>query len=408
MNFSNKCVDFVQKSLWSCGLTFWLSSGAFGQSPLAEAQDKVQPAVSSPVEAASPPSHVAVLGDSLATGAATHPALAFDAKVLWDIFDGRLGVIPRASDIPAGGPWNLSDPLPAPIRLWPSKREYFGGPDWVFRNMMQSVARTYLDTEEYSWGYLVTSGLGIPPSQLLIAAENGARVEAIPRQLDRVLDATGGELPAKILLMYTGNDLCGPTAAEATSAKEYGAHLQKGFGYLLRNGKASKAGTDVYLLSHLGVLQLLYAEPILAKKIRAFGSESTCGELRAHSFLPKDPTTYDPGLPPHAWWFGMMMPPNPAAYCPTLFGAHGSQKEKEEILSSLANRIRDYREIEGLEIARAMDIAAKAGLAVRFHYVTGTADLKFSGEDIAQDCFHLAPSGQAKVARAVLRQMGVM
>lgn len=351
---------------------------------------------------------VAVLGDSLATGAATHPALAFDAKVLWDVLDGRFGVAPKAADIPTVGPWTFSDPLEEPTRLWPGVREYFGGPDWVFRNALHSVARSYLDTEEYSWGYLVARGLSVPAKQLLIAAENGARVETIPRQIDRVLDATGGTLPARILMLFTGNDLCGPSLDHTTTPEDYGVALARGFSYLLRNGKSRPDGTDVYLLSHLGILQLLYEPSILSKSVRAFGTTLTCGDLRQQGYLPKDPTAYDPGLPSDAWWFAMLMPPNPAAYCPTLFGVQGNDAAREEHINALANRIRAYRDVEARELARAMDLAAKAPGPIRFHHVLGTADLQFQGEDIAQDCFHLSPLGQAKVARTVLKHMGSM
>jgi hypothetical protein len=349
---------------------------------------------------------VAVLGDSLATGAATHPAMAFDAKVLWDIFDGRLGTSPKLEDLPGDGPWSRSDPLEEPQRLWPSVREYFGGPDWVFRNMMQTIARSYLDTEEYSWGYLVARGLEVPSKNLLIAAENGARMEAMPRQIDRVLDKMAGGLPDRILMMFTGNDLCGPTVDQTTSAEDYEAAIRNGFAYLLRNGKPASQGTDVYLLSHLGILQLLYEESIVAKPVRAFGTTLTCGALRQQGYAPKDPTTYDPGLPRDAWWFPMFMPPNPAAYCPTLFGYQGRAETREELTNTLANRIRAYREGEARVIAEMSTKAQKDGVAVRFHHIKETADLRFVGDDIAQDCFHLSPGGQGKVASAVLKEMG--
>jgi hypothetical protein len=350
---------------------------------------------------------MAVLGDSLATGAATHPAMAFDAKVLWDIFDGRLGIAPKLEDLPPGGPWIRPEPLDEPQRLWPSVREFFGGPDWVFRNMMQTIARTYLDTEEYSWGYMVARGLGLPAKNLMIAAENGARMEAMPRQIDRVLDATAGGMPDRILMMFTGNDLCGPNIDQITSAADYESALKNGFAYLLRNGKPSARGTDVYLLSHLGILQLLYEESIVAKPVRAFGAELTCGALRQQGYVPKDPTAYDSGLPVDAWWFGMVMPPNPAAYCPTLFGFQSRSETREELTNTLANRIRSYRESESRAIQGASEQAQKSGTSVRFHHVTATADLRFVGEDIGQDCFHLSPKGQGKVAGAVLKEMGV-
>lgn len=343
---------------------------------------------------------IAILGDSLATGAATHPALAFDGKALWNVFSGVQSVRPVRTDLPEDLGFLLAEPLAAPRRLWPTSREFFGGPDWVYRNALQTVSRAYLDTEEYSWGYLAARGLGIAPEGILIAAENGARVENMPRHVDRVLAVNDGALPERMLVMYTGNDLCGMTLGQVTTPDDFESALNTGFTYMLRNGRPAAGGTDVYLLSYLGILQLLHDEAILGKSISAFGVATTCRELRASGYRSKDPA-YDPNLPPEAWYFGAVMPPNPAAFCPTLFGNVG--EDREETVSVLANRIREFREREVRAVDSARRRAEEAGVSVRFHHVTSTADLIFSGPDIAQDCFHLSPLGQAKVARAVLQ-----
>lgn len=342
----------------------------------------------------------AILGDSLATGAATHPALAFDGKALWEVFSGATPVRPTRLDLPQDLGFLLADPLSPPRRLWPTTREFFGGPDWVYRNALQTVSRAYLDTEEYSWGYLTARGLGVAPDRILVAAENGARVEVMPRHVDRVLEANGGVLPDVVLVLYTGNDLCGLTLDQVTPADEFEAGLSNGFSYLVRNGLTGERGTDVYLLSYLGILQLLHDQAILGKSVRAFGGEMSCKELRESGYRPRDPA-YDPKLPPEAWYFGVVMPPNPAAFCPTLFGGGGD--DREETVSVLANRIREYREREVRVVEAARREAASSQANIRFHHIGATADLVFGAADIAEDCFHLSPSGQAKVARAVLQ-----
>ncbi len=346
---------------------------------------------------------LAVLGDSLSTGAATNPALAVDAKVLWSVFNGQTSVAPLAAAFPADfQAYGLKDPLPAPVRLWPAAREFFGGPDWVYRNALQILSRAYLDTEEYSWGYMVAAGLGIPAERLLLAGEDGARVVALPRHVDRLLDARAGVLPEKTMIMYTGNDLCGQSMAETTTALDFGIELERGLLYMLRNGQVPAGGADVYLLSNLGILQLLRSESILSKPVRAFGGGMTCRELHAQGFRAKDPN-YDPGLPPEAWYFSMFMPPNPLAYCSTLFGGFGPGRDA--IVSALANRIRDYRERQARAVRRLNEEAKLADKPVRFHMIDATADVTFVGEDIGEDCFHLSVAGQAKVARAVLSQL---
>jgi hypothetical protein len=339
---------------------------------------------------------VAILGDSLSTGAGSHPALEFDSQSLWKVFTNETSIAPQISDIPEPERFGLEDDFSPPVRLWPSRREFRGGFDWVFRNLMSALSQRYLNTEEYSWGYLVGRALGVPSSKILIAAQDGARTMAIPRQIDRVLSATGGVYPAKIFLFFTGNDLCGPTLSMVTRKDDYGEQLKSGLEYLYRNGRPAAGGTEIHLVGFLGILQLLHADTILDQPVRAFGEMTTCRELRKKNYTPEEPKL-NPDLPPEAWYFSMVMPPNPSAYCPTLFG-RGIGGSKENI-GDLANRIRDFREIQK---NMPKQFADRGDSGFRLHYVETTTKLVFSGKDVAGDCFHLNAHGQSRVAATVL------
>ncbi len=372
-------------------------------------------AAADPAAAPRPGVTMATIGDSLSTGAVTHPALAFDGRVLWDIFNGSVTVSAKVADLPNGFNNGLVDPLPAPQRLWPTSREFFGGPDWIWRNALQSISRSYLDTVEYSWGYLLALRLGVPPAQLAIGGEDGARVERMSRHIDRVLEANGGVLPPRLVIFYTGNDLCGASMAEVTSAEDYGQDVERGLRYLLRNAKAAPGGSDIYLAAHMNILQLLTSESILAKKVRAFGGESTCRDLRQRGFRPTaeqaealrtKPVSGDAANSPEAWYFSLVMPPSPAGFCTTLFSP-GEGRAHEEEVHALANRIRSFREQQVQALQRVTTAqTAKAGEvgapALRLHFLEETGRVKFLGEDIGQDCFHLSILGQAKVAEAML------
>jgi hypothetical protein len=360
-----------------------------------------------------PESRLAILGDSLSTGAATHPALVFDTERLWAVFQDQTLVAPKRSDIPSADRFQLPETLAAPQRLWPSPREYSGSFEWVLRNSLQSLSRRFLDTAQYSWGYLAAAGLGIEPANVLIAAEDGARTAQIPRHIDRVLEANDGRLPERILLFYSGNDLCAPAVNFVPNAEEYAADLSAGIEYIMRvaSSGGTPRGTDVYVVGFLGVLQLLHSPDILNKKVFAFGETVTCKELRDHGYGPGR-ESYRPQLPVTAWYFGELMPPNPAAFCPTLFGRGTVGGEtQEQLVSTLANRIRDFREEQRKQVdaanLRLSASAEKFGQvsSLRFHYVDATTALTFTGDDIAGDCFHLSTGGQAKVADAVLSQM---
>ena len=194
-----------------------------------------------------------------------------------------------------------------------------------------------------------------------------------------------------------------------TSAADYAATLERGLRYLARNGRVSGGGTDVYVLGQLGVLQLLSNDSILDKKVAAFGGETTCRALREQHFLPtaeqqkviQERSSILAENQKAAWYFSMLMPPNPVGYCATLMGGL-SGKEREAEISTVANHLRDYREQTAKVVEQLNAKMSAEQVAIRFHYVASTAQLGFDAADIAEDCFHLSPSGHTKIARAVL------
>ena len=354
---------------------------------------------------------LAILGDSLSTGAATHPALQFDGQVLWDVFTGKISVQPTTAALPSDLAAGLPEPPPAPLRMWPGVREFFGGPDWVWRNALQAISRSYLDTAQYSWGYQTGLGLRLSPNDIAIVGEDGARVANIPRHVDRLLAFTEGSLPQRVAVFYTGNDLCGSNINEITAPADFASGLERGLLYLLRNGKAPEQGTDVYVFGYMGILQLLTSESILAKKVHAFASETTCKDLRAANFLPNAEqqkamqarAQSRTGQDAVAWYFSLLMPPNPAGFCGTLFaGGVGREREREAEINTLANHIRSYREHTAQVVERLNVRAEVEKSKVRFHYIDATTKLTFTGDDVGEDCFHLSIAGHTKIARAAI------
>lgn len=348
--------------------------------------------LSSPVSAET----IAILGDSLSTGAGTHPELTFSTADLWRVFNGLEDISPNLQHIGVAAEWNIND-LALPVTVWPSMREFDGGLGWVFKHTMVGLSRVYLNTEQYSWGYLAAKARGLEASQILLAAENGARSRNINRQYDSVLAELGGKRPDHLFIFFTGNDLCGPSLDFVINAAEYEDILKNAFSYIERNGEDSSSGqTQVHVMGFLGIMQLIQSPSIQNHMVQAYGEEVSCRDLRKRGFAaPEDQeTAADLGL------FAMMMPPNPAALCPTLFSDSVSS---DETRATIANRIRDFRTKQQQLVASFNERAKKRGLSgLKFHFVDQTAQVIFEGEDIAHDCFHLSVSGQTKIARAVL------
>lgn len=342
---------------------------------------------------------IAILGDSTSTGAATHPALVFDSVALWSILRGETSV---EADVHGESlrRYNILERPAMPTVLRRSSREFYDSAEWVFLNFLSILSQRYLNTEQYSWGYLVGSSLGLAPQDIWIGAENGARVEQLLDQTDRLLTAHQGVLPNKIFIFFSGNDLCAQRPDLTTSPEMYGGQLQTALDYLRRNGKPAAAGTKVYILGFMGILQLLTQPTILDKEVKAFGKAQSCRQLREGGYEPDLESLQRGGATPEAVLFARLLPPNPARMCPTLFAPAQAVKGH---LEEFGNKIRSYRKRSVDVVTNQNKLAANSGFS--FHYISATEALNFSPEQIAGDCFHLSLSGQSAVADAVLKEL---
>ena len=371
------------------------------------------------------PSHqsMAIIGDSISTGGGSHPEIAFDFKKIWRILLGEVDVHSRQrvpDQVHRFVPISSLDQRPQ--ILWPSSREYRGAGNWLTWNLLRALSGQYLNSEELSWGYLLGRKLGVAGHGIYIAANNGARVRDIPDQIDRILKATDGVVPPVVMVFFTGNDLCGPSWSAVTSSSDFGSQLQRGLTYLTRYGKPHPGGSNVLVLSYLGVTQILTKPSILQKPLTAFGEETTCKELRFRSYRPKDLQKALSGAPPASIYFSNILPPNPAISCPTVNGLHAfaydevgpftgfGKKDRSQIIqgqvnktvdkyvAELSTKIRSYQSTSA-QVVRNLESQRINGF--RFFYVPQTAEIELIADDIGQDCFHLSRLGQLKVAKAV-------
>jgi lysophospholipase L1-like esterase len=353
---------------------------------------------------------VAILGDSLSTGAGTHPNLEFDSRVLWNVFNGTTDmavttalVPPDFQDVTAG--------LIAPQRLGPSTRENDGGSGWIWHNVIQVMSARALETPTLSYGYLLGRKLGFPANEILLAGENGTTSKHSWLHAARVVEARGRELPTKIVIFYTGNDLCTQSIEEIIEGKDYGQELLKSMKYLTLNGHSDPKGTQIYIPGFLPVTSFLHEPSILSHKIRLHGEEVTCQEARTRMFGPKivDPKVLaaapkEPEVEPEFALFRAVMPPNPVLLCPTFFGPG---REDSAHQSQLANRVRSFREWQRKAVAEFNEWRGLKfpGNNISAVYVEETEAIKFDGQDVAGDCFHLSARGHAKIANAMFTKI---
>jgi hypothetical protein len=355
---------------------------------------------------------LAILGDSSSTGAAAHPKLEFDSKVLWDVFNGAIDLRVDPSLVPADFQASVGS-LEPPTRVGPSTRENDGGSGWIWHNFSQKISAMTLESHQLSYGYLAGRKLGIPARDILIGGENGTTSRHAWIHAARLVGARNRDLPSKVVFFYTGNDLCAQSFDDVIAASDYGDELLKGMKYLVLNGHADARGTKIFIPGFLPVTTLLHEPTILEHKIKLHGEIVSCKEARDRLFGPKlDQTKPVPATKvesdlmsdPRFQVFSAFMPPSPVLLCPTLFGKMAEDSVRQSLL---ANRVRGFRDaqkkaVDDFNQWRGLKFPAKAFEAV---YIGVTETIKFEGSDVAGDCFHLSAAGQGKVASAMLTEL---
>lgn len=342
---------------------------------------------------------LAILGDSISTGAAANPMVQFDSRSIWAVFNDNRG-FELTPDFFPDQFRQLSKDLDRPFRAVPSSRENDGGSGWLWLNTIQAIMGKTLEEHRLSYGYLMGRSLGMRGQDILLAGENGARAQRAWLHASRLIGARKKDLPSKIVMLYSGNDLCAQSYDEISSAEAYGESLLRGMQYLVLNGHVSPRGTRIYLPAFLPVTTLVHEPSILERKIMLHGEETTCREAREKLFSPKsakDNESEDPLFQ----IFSSMIPPSPVLLCPTLFAPAAQDSARQAML---ANRIRSYREAQRKAVQDFNDWRGKKHPAKSFEaiYLAGTEQIRFDGADVAGDCFHLSAQGQGKVASAIL------
>ena len=369
-------------------------------------------------------SSIAVLGDQLSLGAGSHPEAVHDRQKAWELLtaqrtlktDQLLSTVFKSLDIKQT-PRN-------PQVLSFSTREYLGSIFWVVQHFLLGLNRLHLQSPALSWGYLVSSKLGYSGDQIYIAAHQGGKIEDMSRQIDRVFDAFNGHLPSKVLILFSGNELCARHPAFLDSSDHIKGSFSRALKYLVVNSKsAASQGTQVIVMSYIGLIELLADPGILEKEIYAHGEMTTCKDLLKGGYQPPTDKRKEEDLPQESLYFGQVFPQNPAQVCPTKYaqrliaqselgffsGLDKQGKERkiqrsvEDQVSHLASKVRKIRKALEATVEETQQWSQQSfpNKKINFKYVS-LEHVTFDKKDVAATCQHLSLEGQLKIAHAVL------
>jgi lysophospholipase L1-like esterase len=242
-----------------------------------------------------------------------------------------------------------------------------------------------IDTEEYSFGYIVGRKLNLPADRIVLAGQDGTRVTAFAEQMRRLLSAGPGTLPPLVLVSYVANDLCGDenfTSPVEAFRQTYKAELDRQFAAIAAF-PADPKGTNIMILAPLDVANVLSNEKLLSQKIRFENrGEVTCGDLRRGTGAGGD--------------LGRSMESTLVGACRAILG---SSPDPAQRLAQL----RALQDAQNQMLEQAVNEFNGRGLALRAQYAPSTGRIDFQPGDLANDCFHPGRAGAARIADQLLQ-----
>lgn len=320
---------------------------------------------------------MAVVGDSSATGAAASPQ--FEAKwlsLLGNVADMIKNI--KADDL---GP---IEPLPAPLRVMYTEAEFEeAGKKGQKQDLnIESNLSQKVDTEQYSFGYLVGLKMGVPADNIVLTGQDGKTVSSMSTQFERILQVGVG-LPPLVLVSYVANDFCGKEIFENPVEKfrqTYEAELRKQFekiAALPSNGQP----TRVVILAPLDVANVLSNPQLLSQKIPFEGGEISCQQLRDGQISGADAAQF--------------MSKTLAGACDGVLGPSDNP----------AQRLAQLRALQDAQAAALQTTIAEfnaRNLPIKMEYAASVKNIPFEAGDLAHDCFHPGRVGADRIALHLL------
>ncbi len=342
------------------------------------------------------PNHwMAVVGDSGVTGVVTATDIEATVPSLMHLFGDFFSTrrwTPRvalASELPAASRFGIEKIEPL-TRIFYSSGE-FERNGWLGKLTANLTAKLALrlDQPEKSFAYMLGRSRGIAASDIVLVGQDGARLDSIADQLQRVFEMKTKTLPPLIVLSFTANDYCDEDIFdEDLSVVE--ARLST---LLLKAWSDAKEslqrphpnGTRIMVLAPLDVGHVITNPDIQAKRIRMEGhGEVTCGQVREGELGFNLKTRFIQKLI--------------GGLCPSVTGTKPSEIEKVE-------RLRAVQQILIRVWQAEIDRLNRTYTQIRWELVDEVRQISFVADDVGPDCFHPSVHGHGKIAELLLKKI---
>lgn len=334
---------------------------------------------------------MAIVGDSSTTGAATSPAIKADFKKLGqqalDAMTKGQGrpVSLTSKDFPDPDYFHITDPVQAPARIYPEDlKQQKATKFWdKFRLGTQKKITQQIDTEEFSFGYLIGRRFNLSPDQIFFAGKDGASIRSLAYQF-HLIKKTKGSLPPLILVSYVVNDICSPKAMDESLGSYMDQFREKLAKQIrkIQNMEPAEGGTVVMVLAPLDLTDLVTNQELLSQTIDFQGHNLTCEQVRIGN------------APGGA--LGKQMQHVLSEECRGILNPEALTSEKIDKLKALQQAQIDIW-------SQLISDLPKHDRGFQWYLAPSTHHIQFERGDLANDCFHPSKTGQARIAKDLLK-----
>lgn len=342
---------------------------------------------------------MAVVGDSSTTGAVASPSF----RATWERVGQLLGnfadglkpdpkMEARYGDFVDPARFNIENP-PRPLtRVMFAPAEYQAAEKKNELHLLEFGSRgsQAVDTEEYAFPYLMGRSFDIPAPQIVLTAQDGKKISELGNQFDRILVTGAKTLPPVVLISFVANDLCHPdnfTKPPEHFANTYRAALARQLDHVLTL-PANPHGTKLIFVSPLKVSEILTNPQLLDQPVKFENGEGvTCRQIHDGSGVHGDAAKKLQSM---------------------LIGACRGVLKQGEDPERQRRRLVDLQDSQFEILQFAVDGFNQSGRDKNFSAVlaTSTRNLEMRAGDVANDCFHPSVQGHARIAEALLRELG--
>lgn len=355
---------------------------------------------------------IGIVGDSVSTGALTGKGFtATSGALVGHTLRGHLEMAaPFAT--PGNTPvyeayadpeaFNIRRPIWPPTRLWMSHGE---PPDVSRRTGSDRLRTMIIDTEQYSWGYLLGRKLGVLPRHIYLAARHGSgardlqyQFAALQMRAPAMPAVLPGHQPELVLVMMNLYETCEfPAGLEQDPhyrrafLDTYAQEFRGGFVAALEQIEPHPKGTAIVVMSPVNLLQTSRRDDLLDRRVRYEDAEVTCRDIRSGDLRPLR-------------WMGRDLF-DMSNICRGVLGIPWHARERLDAIESLA------REMAEIQRRVTLELAAHPPEGTRIAFIEETASIRFEAEDFVNDCWHPSLRGAEKIARTAhkaLEEKGIM